>query len=251
MARCPAPGTRPGPLSLVLTLLVFFFGCSDGSDPIDGRPDVPGSGFVVEERRTVGSFSKLTFATQGDLQIEQGAQEALLVRAEDNLQQYLLSTVQGDRLVLQTASGVDLAPTRPIVFELTVVDLDDVVLSGVGDIEATAIVEDRFSLTLSGVGTIECLALDATDLEVDLTGVGNIELAGSVDVQTVAAIGVGDYFAEDLVSREARLTLTREGKATVRVSDLLVITFVNGGSVEYIGDPQLQVTGTGTLNKIG
>jgi hypothetical protein len=208
---------------------------------------------VAEENRTVSGFTSATFATEGSLTIEPGAQEALLVRAEDNLLPYLLSEVQGGTLVMRTENGVDLQPTRPIEFYLTVVDLDEFVFAGVGDVDLLNMTTAQLTLTSAGVGSIECSNLDAVGLDVTLAGVGDVTIAGQVDEQTIMIAGVGDYEAGDLASREATVTISSSSSATVRVSDRLVVTITGNGSVYYIGDPVVEstITGTGRVEKTG
>ena len=63
----------------------------------------------------------------------------------------------------------------------------------------------------------------------------------------------GDYRAEDLDSREARVSLSGLGSAFVRVRDHLDVTISGAGSVKYVGSPTVekQVTGVGRVERIG
>ena len=137
-----------------------------------------------------------------------------------------------------------------IVFDLEATDLVGLDFAGTGDVVVSALTVEDLAVTARGVGAVEFLQLDAFDVRVELVGVGDVEMAGTVDTQVATVTGLGHYAAGNFQSREARLTMGRNGEATVRVSELLVVEFTNGGSVKYHGDPRLQVTGSGELQQL-
>ncbi|UCD25182.1 MAG: DUF2807 domain-containing protein [Gemmatimonadota bacterium] len=244
-------------IALLVTLaLTVVVGCDDDDGGTTGNRTVFGNGTIVSEDRLVSGFSAVTHASEGNLHITLGAEEALRIEADENLLQHLITQVQGGVLEIQTESNIDIVPTQAIEFFLTVVELDSVVLAGVGDIDLPNLTVDQLLLTISGVGSIEvpaltanqlsltlagvsvdgieCSDLDAVELQAVLSGVGDIRCAGQVDVQTVTVSGVGSYEAPSLASREATLTVGDSGSASVNVSERLVATVTGNGSVTYI-----------------
>jgi hypothetical protein len=226
-------------LAVALALAVFS-GCGggDGGGNNSGTQKIHGNGMVEVEDRLVSGFTGVTHASEGSLHIEQapGGQEALRVQAEANLLPHIIPEVQGGHLQIRTENGVDLVPTEPIEFFLTVVGLERVLLSGVGAVDLSSLTVSQLSVTLSGVGDIECSNLIATELSVLHSGVGRVGCAGQVDLQTVRIAGVGDYEAPSLASRETAVTVTStsEGSATVNVTERLSATIGGSGSVSYI-----------------
>jgi hypothetical protein len=224
----------------VALALVVFSGCgdSDGGGGNSGTRKIHGDGMVEVDDRLVSGFTEVTHASEGSLHIEQAqdGQEALRVQAEENLLPHIITEVQGGALQIRTENGVDLVPTEPIEFFVTVVDLERVLLSGVGAVDLSSLSVNQLSVTLSGVGDIECSNLTATELSVVHSGVGSIGCAGQVDLQTVRIEGVGDYEAPSLASRETTVTVTSTsgGSATVNVNERLSATIDGSGSVTYI-----------------
>ena len=216
--------------------------------------EVSGSGVVVEEDRTVLGISEIVLAGEGNLYLEEGPVEELIVRAEDNLLPYLVTEVQGGILEIRTRSIVSLEPTRPIEYHLTVVSLESVILSGVGDIKISGLTTPQLALTLSGVGNVEVTNLEADELDATLSGVGNFDISGTVDVQRLNITGLGDYDARDLSSLDATISIVGNDTqtATVRVSDMLTVTINGDGMVFYIGDPFVDsnITGSGSVQQI-
>ena len=235
----------------LIAAVVAAMGCSS-NNPRIGTTTVTGSGVMAQEDRPVGGFSGLVMSSIGDIHITVGAAEALRVEAEDNLLQHIETFVQGGTLVIETENGFNIQPTLLIEFHLTVVSLDNIVLSGVSEIEAAGLNANQFSVTLSGVGGIDLTALDATNLIVTMSGVGGVRIAGQVDSQTVTVSGVGDYDADNLQSDTAVVVISALGDATVWVSTTLMATVTGTGSVFYIGDPVVTstITGNGTVEQI-
>jgi hypothetical protein len=234
--------TRLACVIMTVTLAVLSGCVNIGNDDddldFDGFPQasetIEGSGVVEEEERTVSGVRRVVFAGEGTLRITQGAAEQLLVTAEDNLLQHIRTSVQGGTLEIRTRSNVDLEPSEPITYDVTVVTLE--------------------SLQFSGVGGVEVTNLNTAELEVVLSGVGNVDITGSVNVQNVTVKGFGNYNARDLSSREATISLDGnvQQTATVRVSTTLKVTISGNGTVFYIGDPAVDsdITGSGRLEKI-
>ena len=242
---------------LIVTALVVVAagGCGNSSHNSNSFPRVTkihGSGVVAEEDRALGRFSAVTFATSGSLRIVQGAQETLRIRAEDNLLPYLMTDVNEGVLVIRTADGVDLEPTRSIEFSLTVADLESFLFTGVGDVEISDLTAAALSLTSTGVGTVQCSNLEAVALDVTVSGLGSTNISGLVDAQFIEVSGFGDYGAGDLTSRQATVTVNGFGSATVRVSDKLVAKAFGSGSIYYIGNPIVErtVVGSGRVVRI-
>ena len=226
---------------------------------------IRGSGTVVAETREVGGISGVELATIGILHIEIGAQEELRIEAEDNLVQYFETGGRDGRLRIDTKDNVSLNTTRPVHYYLTVTDLDTIVISSSGDVEAPDLEAERFSVTVSSsgdleLGDLECDtltvdisssgdvtigALYAGDLKVNLSSSGNLDIAGGeVERQDVTISSSGDYAASDLESVEAEARLTSSGTATIRVRDHLQAHLSSSGDLRYAGNPTVDATTT-------
>jgi carbon monoxide dehydrogenase subunit G len=256
---------------LVLIVTLSILGCVVG---LPGFGTVRGSGRVAEEERQVSGVTGVELATFGDLTIERGEAEELRIEAEDNLLRYFETEVRNGTLKIGQRKDIRLISRKPVNFYLTVKELDTIVISGSGDVEAPDLEAERFSLTISGSGNLEMEDLDADtaqvrisgsgdvvmeDLradtfEVDITGSGKLDIAGGeVEEQDITISGSGDYEARGLESAEAEVRISGSGAVTTRVSDYLRINVSGSGDVRYIGDPSVDktVTGSGKVRQIG
>ena len=246
---------------IVVLIIIGLSGCAkvDSDYEINSNgaftsKEVSGSGVVAEENRGVIGIIGVVLAGEGNLYIEQGAAEELIVVAEENLLPYIITEVQDGILEIRTQGNVSLEPTLPIEYHLTVVSLESVILSGAGDIKVSDLITPQLALTLSGVGNVEVTNMEADELDVVLSGVGNFDISGTVDVQRLNITGLGDYDASELTSLDATISIVGNDTqtATVRVSDMLTVTINGDGMVFYIGDPFVDssITGSGSVQQI-
>ncbi|HZC04201.1 MAG TPA: head GIN domain-containing protein [Ktedonobacterales bacterium] len=226
------PHVWRGALALRLAGIVTLFGALLLSGCVGvGIGGTTGSGTVKSETRQVSGFTKISLSGVGELNITQTGQESLTVSAEDNLLPLLTSTVSGDTLDLAVKSGSSIRPTKPIVYTLTVKNLDGVALSGAG------------SITAKGIQT--------SALDVTLSGAGSMTITGNGQSQTVMVSGVGSYQAKGFQTASTHVTISGTGSAAVSVSQTLDAVVSGAGSVTYYGSPQVtkSVSGVGSIKQ--
>jgi len=231
-------------LAIVILGALLLSGCAVGSRD------------VVTQTRSLGTFERVAFEGLGELTIAQGEGHSLHIEAESNVIKRISTEVRGDTLHIGYSSGIfwfNIIPTKSIRYTLTVEDLSEVDLTGLGSIYAGELTADRLTVDMSGVGKIVVRSLNADRLTLNLTGLGSCEIAGRVRRQDVLMSGGGDYDGADLESDIAGLTLSGLGKATVWVSEDLDIRITGVGRVEYYGDPRVSknVTSLGRVRSLG
>ena len=228
-----------------------------------GFGGVRGSGRITKEERPIRSVNAVELATSGELQIDVGVREELIIEAEDNLIKYLDTDVRGGTLVIQTRPGVSINATRPFRFYLTVNELDEIALSSSGDAKAPNLEAKRFSVSLSSSGDLRMGDLDAERVEFRLSSSGDLSLGnlradsldvrisssgdlritgGSVEKQTIEISSSGDYEAQDLESVQADARLSSSGNARIRASDYLRARLSSSGDLHYAGSPEVDRT---------
>jgi hypothetical protein len=204
-----------------------------------------GSGRIVTSEIDVSGFSGVTFSGFGNLYIEVGSAEGLRIEVDDNLISYFEAEVDSKMLTIGVKQGANLEPSDDVNFYLTVEELDTIVLSGAGKVEADALRAEQFAINLSGAGELIMAGLTADSLDVNLSGAGDLEIeSGYVAEQTVNISGAGNYKAEGLQSGSASLNVTGAGSATVWAVTELTVKGSGVGKVEYAGKPQLSTEGS-------
>ena len=144
------PRMRRWALPFVAVGLVI--GVSSCSSPTGDA--VTGSGTLRTESRDVGGFSTIELSGSGNVIIEQDGTESLSIEAEANVLPDLTSDVSSGTLRLGTKEGVDLHPTLPVTYRVTVKDLAGLRLSGSGSVTAAGITTPAISIDISGSGDV-------------------------------------------------------------------------------------------------
>lgn len=202
------------------------------------------------ESRDVHDFHEVTLRDIGTLIVQQGEAESLTIEADDDVLSRILTTLRAGRLTIQARRL--LFVRQPIVYRLTVKQLDTIELSGAANVEAGSLRADHFRLITSGAGAVTIEDLAAGSLEVAGSGSSHLELGGRVDRQRIRLSGADAYRAANLASREAAVVVDGSSQVTVRVSELLNVDVRGAASISYIGDPivERRISGVGRLRQI-
>lgn len=208
---------------------------------------VRGSGDVMSESRDVGGFDEIVLEGSGIVNVEVTGTETLTIEADDNLMQYLTTEVRSGRLELGTERSV--RPTQDIVYTITVISLEGVSISGSGEITALGLTGDRLEAHISGSGSLRAPDVEVGLFDGSISGSGNIEISGTADDLELSISGSGNYSGEDMVAASGDVAISGSGNALVHVVDDLTAEISGSGNLEYVGEPRLDVStsGSGTI----
>jgi hypothetical protein len=214
---------------VVNAAFLFFTSC--------GTTTIKGSGNIVTESRSVSGYTALSFSCAGDLNITQGDTESLSITTDDNLMEYIETSVQGDTLLIEVSDGVSLDPSEGIDFDISVIDLNNIAFSGAGSIEA------------------DSLNVAASTFDIKVSGVAECTIAGQVEEQNISASGTLTYDAADFQCFTATVDISGVGDVTVWVSDTLDVVISGVGDVRYYGPSDVTVneniSGIGDVEYLG
>jgi hypothetical protein len=206
---------------------------------------------VVEQSRDVTGAKGVRLECPGTVLLSQGS-ESLVIRADEEIIEYIHAQVMGDLLRIWTDPGVSFNQVGPIEFHLSVPELRLAEIAGAGSVLADGFAVQDLVLRSTGAGYLEVLNIAGRSLEVSLSGAGNVTVSGSVDEQRFVGTGAGRYDARDLASDRAVVEINGAGSATVQVRNRLSVTVNGAGWVYYLGNPQVDSTinGAGGVQKI-
>ena len=202
---------------------------------------VIGSGNVISEDRAVSGFSKVSISGSGNLFIEQGDEESITIKAEDNLTHLITTRVSGNTLTIGFKLGTNVSTAKSIEFHLQVKDLDSISTSGSGNVNCAGLSTSNLTIRTSGSGDVDMSNIITTIIDINSSGSGNYTLAGKTDSLEISTSGSGNYNAGDLKSKECKIKASGSGNLTVNVSDNLNVSIGGSGDVSYIGNPTVTV----------
>ncbi len=234
-------------LSYFFVLFTMAFGTAACAQNISGN------GNVVEENRTVESFSSIDIGGVLNVYLTQGDTESVTVEADENLLDLIITENRGNTLVVKLKKGVDIKKAKEKNVYITLRSIDELEVGGVVNVKTTnALTADAFDLDIGGVGNTD-LELRCNQLDAKASMVGNLTLRGAVQEANIKNGGVGSLKAFDL--KVDRLTIKNSGvgSAEVQAQDEISITSSGVGSVRYKGDAavkELSTSGVGKVKKM-
>jgi hypothetical protein len=222
---------------LILAIIVsaaFLLFTSCGTTT--GTTTIKGSGNIVTESRSVSGYTALSFSGAGDLNITQDDTESLSITTDDNLMEYIETSVQGGTLHIEFSGGVSLDPSEGMDFNISVIELNSVAFSGAGSLEA------------------DSLIVAAATFDIEVSGVAECNIAGQVEEQNITASGTLTYDAADFRCSTATVDISGVGDVTVWVSDTFDVVISGVGDVYYWGSPApptIDISGVGNVEALG
>jgi hypothetical protein len=238
------------PFCLSIALSICLQGCIS---IVTDREAIRGSGNISEETYAFTGVTGVQLSTLGELDIHLGDKEELRIEADDNLLQYFETGKDGDVLRIGTRSGVNLRPSEPVRYTLTVREIEFIGLSSTGNAHAPTLAADRFEIRVSSTGDLSVDGIEANALDVRISSTGDVRIGeGVVDSQNLRISSTGDYDGESVRSAQATVRLSSTGSARLWAEESLDATLTSTGSVFYKGDPEVSEShsSTGQVRRI-
>lgn len=222
-------------LSLAVVALSCALGAACHSSSVvhhhGGGPMHTGSGVPAEELRELGPFDSLHVVGSTSVDVQIGGESSVLLRADDNMLQYLTTEVRGSTLHIGLEKGSYTFGVRPRA-TITMSGLEEITMVGSGDANVLGLDGDVFTSTTLGSG--------------DLTA------RGRVDRLEATVNGSGSLELSELEARAANVQINGSGDAEVRASEEIIAVVSGSGDIVYRGDPDhisTSVNGSGSISR--
>ncbi len=208
----------------------------------------------ASESRRVRDFDEVMLRGYGDMLVEQGDHEGLVIEADPPVLRKIKSVVRNCRLVLSYMSWLDPVDLPPgsIRYHITMRNIHGIFISGMGTLKAGHIQTDGCRLEIGGSGQMEVDHLEARALIISISGSGIVSIRGQVQRQDVNISGSGKLDAAELESQTADVSISGSGEATMQVHEMLSAQIHGHGHIRYRGQPQVrpQITGAGRIQRL-
>lgn len=211
-----------------------------------------GNGNIISTSRTINEYDAISCAGPMDFILIKGNEGLIKIEGEENLLEYIITEVKGNKLIVRVEHGVNLKPSWNKSIEITIPfeDINAVSLSGSGDVWNTDVIyENELKVTLSGSGDIK-LNVKTKYLESALAGSGDITISGNTESLETTVTGSGGFHGFDLQSELTKATVTGSGNLDVVSNHTLTARVTGSGNINYKGQPEKEdtkVTGSGSI----
>lgn len=243
---------------------------------LSGCSVVTGSGDVITDERNIDNFDAVQLNVSGDLTVEQGDRTFLTIRGEDNIVERIETFVRNDTLVIRTKDRglmTILRNTEPIEIRLSTPTLEEISVSGSGNVFAAELTSETLDMSISGSGDValEMLAseqmeasisgsgnlnvaeLSAETIDVSVSGSGDVYLAGRANKADLQVSGSGSIDTGDLAADVADVSVSGSGRVATWAKESIDVSVSGSGHVTYYGNPQVDqsVSGSGKVTNLG
>jgi hypothetical protein len=239
------PSRRATLAALVLSAIVLP-ACGAGA---------AGSGKPATEARTVAEFQAVRLSGSMDLQVRQGAQQALQVQADDNLLPLLETTVESvggvPTLDVRWKRGHYVDTRHNVKVSVVLPRLSAVQAAGAGDIRIEAFTTPALKVSLSGSGDARFEGLNTEDLGISISGSGDVSGNGKATRLAVSVAGSGDVSLAELRAEDVSVSIAGSGDAAVQAHKTLDVSVAGSGDVTYTGNAAVKsrVAGSGSVTR--
>lgn len=216
------------------------------------QPDktVHGNHNVTRSERKLEPFTGIKVSSGVDVYLKQGDDQSVVVEADENLHEYILTKVRDGVLHVYTEVSIRNAEKERVY--VTMKEIREVETSSAGDIVGESPVKsNELELSASSAGNI-MLEVYAKEVEVSVSSSGDMTLSGETDKLKADLSSAGDLNAFELKSREADITVSSAGDADINVAEKITARASSAGDINYKGDPQfvdVQTSSAGGIHK--
>ena len=210
-----------------------------GSCIIDGWNHwISGNGNVIEENRDITGFSGIHVSSGIDVYISEGNDFDVMVEADENLMDVILTERNGDMLVVKT-DRTSIRSARSKKVHITLPELSEIKISSAGDCEGqTPFKCDDLRIGISSAGDL-MLEVEANRINLDISSSGDAKMAGSADYFDISLSSAGDLHAYDLIAKRVDVNVSSAGDARVYATEEISMNASSAGNIYYRGDARV------------
>lgn len=239
---------------IVTTLLsLLLFSCNFD---FNLSPGVEGNGHVVETSRSIhGSFNAIKASEGLDVFITQSDIESIVVEADENLHDLIITEVVDNVLKIHTKKNIGKATSKKVMVSFK--NVSSVTSTSGSEVYSTnTITAENLKLESSSgsnmtldvnTSTLKCnassgsnmkLHVNTTVLECDSSSGSTIKLTGETIKLTAEASSGSNIKAGDLIAESSRANASSGSNITINTSKELIAKATSGGGINYYGNPE-------------
>lgn len=211
---------------LLVILIVLAIALGAGCHVM--HDEIPGSGKIVKENRSVGTFASISTEGAFDVVIVCQKPPSVEIEGDDNILPLVTTEVSNNILHIKNLRSYSVR--EPITLRISAPTLDGIYASGAGTIEVSGLQGDKFEIDANGAPTIKASG-DTKNLKVDASGAGKIDAhrlhAARVEVDSKGVSNIEVYATEQL-----NVTISGPSHVIYHGSAVVKQTINGPGSVE-------------------
>jgi hypothetical protein len=198
---------------------------------IPGFPGLKGSGKWSAALRPVEQFHAIELRDCMKVKVTVGMPLSISVEADDNIASAVQTKIEAGKLIISATKSFQAARAPEVI--ISVPELNEVSLSGSGDMIVNGIRGDLFKADISGSGTFYA--------------------NGTVGSEKLTLSGSGKVDCVKLTASNATVVVSGSGSCLLNAEKTLTAKLTGSGNIKYTGSPASLTksdTGSGTISQL-
>lgn len=230
--------------STLKIFVIAFLVCATGTFTFAGSASTTYyKSFFETQDRKISGFHGVSSSGSFSVVLRQGTTESVRVEADAEVINDVVTEVKNGILLIHSKeksgwSFGDLWNNRKVTVYITAKNLDQIGLSGSGDLR----IEDEFNagdLAMRVSGSGNCRGkINVKTVAISVSGSGNFHLSGKADESSVRISGSGNFIAENLITKTTAVRVSGSGNAQIYTSETLDASVSGSGNVHFSGNPK-------------
>ena len=238
------------PLKLAAVLLVAALSACSVSVP--SLRSVGGSGDVITITNDSADFDRVVISHAFQASIRQGEVFSVVIRVDDNLEEYLEVTQVGRTLSVGLRPQLTFGISRPTLeAEITMPVLTAIEASGASRVTLSGF-ESQQELTVEATGASSVTGdIQAGSATMTASGASDISLVGSGVDLVLEVSGASSADLEEFLVSDVHAVLSGASTAVVNTSGTLAVDASGASHLTYLGNPALGSVQTSGGSSVG
>jgi len=198
---------------------------------------IKNDGEQIRKTYQVSYFNEIEFVGPYSIELLQGNEGHLEIRASEYIHEKLEVDVRNNKLTIRI-DDKRFTKKNSIKVYLAVEDLNRLIITGAVNLETENVIHtDDLKIEFEGAGQVN-LDIEADRVISEIDGVGSFWLQGRAKYHKVEFSGVGSYDARNLICESTSVESDGVGSVEVHASDRFIGRASGVGSVKYFGHPK-------------
>lgn len=232
---------------------VFLALCTMLTMSCDLMNPIVGSDIVIEKEYDNTAFNSLEFSHAFQVKIKQEEEFQILLKFNDNLEEYVEVEQKGETLSIGLDDGKTYKNAQ-LIAEISLPDLQNIGASGACEIELNKLTTSVLDLDVSGASEVFGKVKIMDKLLVDASGASQVDLKGKSNNAEIMLSGASQFGNEKFtVQDRLKIECSGASESTVNVKGEIEAEITGASIFNYSGKAtfiEKEVSGAGIINQL-
>ena len=224
--------TKTTKLAFVFLMTVVCTSCViEAFNGIKGDRNV-----VTENRKITEDFTAIRTSTGLDVNITQENQNAVIVEADENLQNLIVTEVENGVLKIYSEKNIWSAKSKKV--HVSIKTLNSLKASSGSDVRTVKKIQSKEISIGASSGASVRMTVVANSIATNTSSGATIRVSGSADNHAAKASSGSSIKAYDLISKNVIVNVSSGANIDIHASEKIEARASSGGDIDYKGTPK-------------